>query len=168
MAEKLQPGPAEHLFRQGLANLDTRSYQQAAGCFQQALDLDRDGPAKPLRMKFLSYLGLALTMAHGRSPEAIKMCEQAARREFYDADLFCNLGIVYMRNRQRGKAFKMFQRGLALRPTHRRILAELDRHDRRTQPLFGFLPRNHTLNRIAGRLVWRLRDLFDRTAQNEV
>jgi tetratricopeptide (TPR) repeat protein len=159
---------AEEMFRQGLGNLKRRAYKEAAACFQQAIDLDREGSAKPTRMKYLSYLGLSLSMINGRSQEAVKLCQQAVRREFYDADMFCNMGIVYLRNRQRGLAFDAFERGLKLRPQHPRICAELERHDRRGQPMFGFLPRTHPVNRLAGRLRSRLLDLLDRGDADDV
>lgn len=155
---------SEELFRRGMAHLKRRAHKEAAACFQQALDLDRDGPAKPPRMRYVSFLGLALSMINGRSEEAVKLCRQAVKREFYDADLLCNMGIVYLRNRQRGPAFDAFERGLKLKPDHYRIRAALERHEKRGQPMFASLPRNHALNRLAGRLRWRLFDLFERNS----
>ena len=154
-------------YKQGRSFNEALRVQEARQYFQKAIDYDREIQAKAPRMKSASYLGLALTMAQGRSQDAIKLCEQAVKREFYDADLYCNLGIVYLRNRRRGPAFEAFRRGLALKPKHRRIHDELDRYDRRLQPTFGFLPRNHLVNRLAGRIRSRMRDLFDRTAASE-
>ena len=156
--------PAQMIFRRGLSSLQHRSFQEAAGWFQRAIELDGEHRAGPPRMRFVSFLGLALTMARGRSREAVRLCEQAAKREFYDPDLFCNLGIVYMRNRERRRAFECYRRGLALRPDHQRIHRELDRHGLRGEPLFGFLPRDHTANRVAGRVRSRLRTLLDGNA----
>jgi len=121
----------------------------------------QEGSPNP-RMKHLSYLGLALTLSQGRSEEGQKMCEQAASREFYDADLFCNLGIVSLRNRRRKQAFEAFRKGLVLRPKHRRIVEELSRHERREPLVFSNLPRDHFLNVMGGKIRWRLRLLFSR------
>jgi tetratricopeptide (TPR) repeat protein len=160
------PASPEDAFKRGLACLERRSYQEAASCFQASIDLDRPNQ-KTSNMKYLSFLGLALNLAQVRSDEGLKMCEQAAKREFFDPDVFCNLGIVYLRHRQRGPAFAAFHRGLALRPRHRRIQEELDRYDRRSAPVFSFLAREHALNVLGGRLRSRLRALLGRLSPNE-
>ena len=129
--------------------------------------MERQGGQKNANMKYLSFLGLALNFAQGRSEEGLRMCEQAAKREFFDADVFCNLGIVYLRNRQRGPAFQSFQRGLALRPKHRRIIEELSRYERRSSPVLPFLARDHGLNILFGRLRSRWREFLNRFAASE-
>src|SRR5882672_2358742 len=158
--------PSEIAWRNGMVTLERRSYKEAIALFQQAIDLERQEGAKNPKMKYLSYLGLALTLSQGKSEEGQRLCEQAVKREFFDPDLFCNLGIVYLRNRQRGRAFDAFQRGLTLKPGHRRIREELDRYDRRSDPVLGFLPRQHPLNRLAGRVRARLRNLLGSTAES--
>jgi tetratricopeptide (TPR) repeat protein len=161
------PANSEEAFKRGLACLERRSYQEAAACFQASMDLDTRAGQATSNMKFLSFLGLALNLSQVRSDEGLRMCEQAAKREFFDPDVFCNLGIVYLRHRQRGPAFAAFHRGLALRPKHRRILEELDRYDRRSAPVFPFLARGHALNIVGGRLRSRWRALLGRLSPNE-
>ncbi len=167
MAQSAPLTPSEESFRKGLAAVERRSYTEAVALFQAAIDLERQEGTKNPRMKYVSYLGLALVLTNGRSDEGVKLCEQAVKREFFDADLFCNLGIVYLRDRQKKRAFGAFQKGLNLKPGHRRIQEELDRYDRRSYPVFSFLPRTHPVNVLAGRLRYRLRLLFDRSATNE-
>lgn len=161
------PDTQEEAFKRGLACLERRTYQEAAGYFQIAIDLERQGGSKNGGMKYLSFLGLALNFAQGRSEEGLRMCEQAAKREFFDADVFCNLGIVYLRNRQRAPAFAAFQRGLALKPRHRRIIEELARYERRGTPVFPFLARDHAMNILFGRIRTRWYNLLDRFAASE-
>ena len=64
-------------------------------------------------------------------------------------------------------AFEAFQKGLNLKPGHVRILDELEKYDRRGEPVFTFLPRGHLLNRMAGRVRYRLRVLFDGAAAQQ-
>jgi tetratricopeptide (TPR) repeat protein len=161
------PESSEEALKCGLACLERKTYKDAAVYFQYAIDLDRAPGQKNSNMKCLSFLGLALNLAQGRSDEGLRMCEQAAKRDFFDADVFCNLGIVYLRHRQRGPAFQAFRRGLALRPRHPRIIEEMQRYDRRSTPFFPFLTRDHALNVFAGRMRSRLRSLLDRFAPNE-
>jgi tetratricopeptide (TPR) repeat protein len=155
------PVPSEIAWRNGMLAFERRSYKESIVLFQQAIDLERQEGAKNPKMKYMSYLGLALTLLQGRSEEGQKLCEQAVKREFFDPDLYCNLGIVYLRNRMKAQAFEAFQKGLNLRAGHPRILDELEKYDRRRDPILSFLPRGHYLNRMLGRVRYRLRHLFD-------
>ncbi|HKN46458.1 MAG TPA: tetratricopeptide repeat protein [Candidatus Polarisedimenticolia bacterium] len=167
MPETAAQTGSDEAFRKGLAAMERRTYVEAASFFQSAIDVERQEGTKNPRMKYVSYLGLALTLASGRSEEGVKLCEQAVRREFFDPDLFCNLGIVYLRMRQKKLAFEAFQKGLNLQPGHRRIREELERYERRSYPVFTFLPRTHPVNVLAGRVRHRLRLLFHRAAATE-
>jgi len=154
-------------YKRGLACLERKTYQEAASYFQAAIDLERTVTQKSANMRYLSFLGLSLNLAQVRSDEGLLMCEQAAKRDFFDAEIFCNLGIVYLRHRQRGPAFQAFKQGLVLRPRHRRIMDEMDRYDRRSTPVFGFLRRDHPMNVLAGRIRARYRNLIERFAPTE-
>jgi tetratricopeptide (TPR) repeat protein len=169
MAAPMTVSPSEEAYRQGLAFLERKAYKDAINSFRYAIDMERQEGTKNPRMKYVSCLGLAITYLNGRSDEGQKLCEQAVKREFFDPDLYCNLGIVYLRNRQKAKAFDAFQKGLNLKPGYARIQEELDRYERRTEPVFSFLPRTHPVNRLAGRLRYRLRLMFGgRTSTSEV
>ena len=156
---------ADDFFQKGLAALESKHYQTAIKMIQAAIEQDRvDGANKGTSMRHLSFLGLALVLANGRSEEGLKLCEQATKRDFFDADIFCNLGIAYMRSRQKGPAFEAFRKGLALQPRHRRIQEELARVERRESRVFRSLPRNHFLNKTFGILRYKLRFLFRRSS----
>ena len=163
MLPQATPQSAEDLFQRGLNHLEHKQYQQSIKLIQAAMEQDKiDGANKGTSMRHLSFLGLALVLANGRSEEGLKLCEQATRRDFFDADIFCNLGLALMRNRQKGPAFEAFRKGLALMPKHRRILEELSRVERRDSRVFRGLPRGHFLNRTLGILRHRMRSLFSR------
>ncbi|HYS05379.1 MAG TPA: hypothetical protein VEW47_09335 [Candidatus Dormibacteraeota bacterium] len=159
--------PSEVAWRNGMVTLERRSYKESIALFQQAIDLERQEGAKNPKMKYLSYLGLALTLSQGKSEEGQRLCEQAVKREFFDPDLYCNLGIVYLRNRLKAQAFEAFQKGLNLKAGHSRILEELEKYDRRGEPVLSFLPRGHYVNRLLGRLRFRLRHLLDGAAAQQ-
>lgn len=154
-------------FKRGMACLERKTYQEAASYFQAAIDLERTVSQRNTNMRYLSFLGLSLNLAQVRSDEGLRMCEQAAKRDFFDVEIFCNLGIVCLRHRQRGPAFQAFKQGLVLRPGHRRIMEEMDRYERRATPFFGFLRRDHPMNVLAGRIRARYRSLVDRFAPTE-
>ena len=162
MPVDLSNSTSEELFGRALESLEGRQYQQCIGLIRAAMEMEKQEGAPNPRMKHLSYLGLALTLSQGRSEEGQKMCEQAVAREFFDADLFCNLGIVCLRNRRKKQAFEAFRKGLTLKPRHARILEELNRHERREPPVFSFVPRQHPLNIMAGKVRSRFRSMFQR------
>ena len=160
MAANEPVGSAETAFRKGIQALDRKVYSEAIAAFREAIEAERTEGAKSPRMKYVSYLGLTLTYAQGRGDEGVKLCEQAVKREFFDPDLYCNLGIVCLRNRKKARAFEAFQKALNLKPGHARTLEELERYERRGDPVFTFLPRSHPINRLAGHLRYRIRLLF--------
>src|SRR5258706_6847699 len=166
MANAPQPA-SEVAWRNGLVAMDRRCYKESIALFQQAIDLERQEGTMTPKMKFVSYLGLALTLSQGKSEEGQRLCEQAVKREFFEPDLFCNLGIVYLRNRLKAQAFESVQKGLSLKPGHTRILEELEKYERRGVPFFAYLPRDHMLNRLVGRVRSRLRQLVNSAAAEQ-
>ena len=154
------PSTPDALFQLGRTSLDKRRYHEALDYLQRAIDMQRLHDPHKDRMKHLSYLGLALTMTRGRSPEGLEMCEQATEREFYDPDMFCNLGIVYLRNRRKADAYEAFSHGLRLKPDYPRIHEEMVVFGLRRRPTLPFLPRSHPINKVTGRLRHRISTLI--------
>ena len=148
--------PSEAAFEKGLDALRDRRAMEALESFKAALELEPQGQPTNLRTKYSSFLGLALTLAYGATDESERLCENAARRGFVDPDLFCNLGIVYLRRRRKKEAFQAFAEALKLAPSHERTLTELSRFDRRRKPVLPFLPRQHALNTALGRIRHRI------------
>src|SRR5262245_51407404 len=52
------PASSEEAYKRGLACLERRTYQEAAACFQVAMDMDARPGQKGTSAKHLSYLGL--------------------------------------------------------------------------------------------------------------
>ena len=139
-------------FRDGLLALQAGRFLDAAGKFETALLLEKASGAKQPPMIYLSYYGYSLARAEERpSPESIRACETAARREFMSAELQLNLGRVYAMAGKVSRALAAFEKGLRLNPRHKALREERRRLDRRAQPPIGFLSRNHPLNRWLGK-----------------
>ena len=154
----------EELFKSAMRCFKNRQYLHCVTLLKSAMDLEKQDKCPNPRMKYPSYLGLAITYAQGASEEGIRLCEQAVKRDFFDPDLFCNMGIVYLKNNRRKEAFDAFRKGLDLVPKHKRIREELGRHDRREHPVFPGFSRDHILNRVAGRMRYRFRMFFQKTS----
>lgn len=148
---------AEMSFKKGLQALDGGSHLEALAFFESALNLEeRSGKPAP-RMKYLSYYGLALSLAAGRTEEAIEMCEKALSLEFYNPDLYLNAARVYLAAGQRRRAHKAVCQGLRIEKRHPALLILLRSMGLRKRPIFKFLPRRHVLNRMTGKVRSNLR-----------
>ena len=147
---------AEMSFRKGLQSLEHKRYLEGLAYFESALNLEEKSGNPAPRMKYLSYYGLSLSLAAGRTQEAIEMCERALTVEFYNPDLYLNLAKVYLASGQRRRAHKAICQGLRIEKRHLGLVNELRRMGVRRRPLFKFLPRNHVFNRVTGRLGARI------------
>jgi tetratricopeptide (TPR) repeat protein len=110
----------------------------------------------PHEPRYASYMGLAMVKARVHGKEGLKLCEQAARDGYYDADTFLNLGRAYLESGQRRKARETFLHGLKLDHRHEMLRREVAAMGVRQAPPFSTLPRNHWLNRQTGRILRRL------------
>jgi len=148
---------AENNFRRGLASLVDGDATAAAEHFQSAILTEVQHGVKRPQMRYLSYYGLSRAQAFGATPQSIQACETAARRDFFNPDLLLNLGRVYLLAGKTTKALSAFQRGLELAPSHKGLLAEFTKIDRREAPPLGIVSRSHPLNRLLGKLRFSLR-----------
>lgn len=143
---------AENQFRKGLAALVDNDPRTAASHFHSAIQIERQRAVARPQMRYLSYYGLSLAQSQGASPEAIRACEAAARRDFFNPDLFLNLGRVYMLAGKTTRALETLERGRKLAPRNPTIAAEIAKIDRRARPPIPALDRDHPINRALGRM----------------
>lgn len=143
---------SENHFRKGLVALVDQRWEEASGHFHAAIQIEKQRCVKSPQMRYLSYYGLSLAQAHGATPQAIHACEAAVRRDFYNPDLYLNLGRVYLLAGKTTRALAVFEQGLALAPRHRAMRDELSKVDRRGRPPLPMLHRNHPLNYWLGRI----------------
>jgi tetratricopeptide (TPR) repeat protein len=148
MSERL----SENSFRKGLEAVGKRDFLEALAYFEASMQLVRREGGAPPPMKYLSYYGLCLAMSGNRLRQALELCEGAVEAEFYNPDLYLNLGRVYLRTGDRGRAFEALVRGLQLNPRHTGLIRQIRRLGVRRAPILRFLSRSHPVNRILGRL----------------
>ena len=148
---------AEMSFKKGIQALEAKGFLESLAYFESALNLEEKSGNPAPRMKYLSYYGLALSLASGRTAEAIDMCERALSVEFYNPDLYLNAARVYLASGDRKKAHRAVCQGLRIEKRHPNLIALLKVMGMRKRPLFRFLPRTHVLNRMTGRLTSTVR-----------
>jgi tetratricopeptide (TPR) repeat protein len=157
---------AENHFRQGLAHLADGDALGASQEFHQAIQIERQRHVRRPQMRYVSYYGLSLAMAHGPTQESILACESAARRDFFNPDLLLNLGKVYALAGLTTRALAAFERGLKQAPNHPSLHVERAKIERRRTVAIGWLSRSHTANRVLGRLRTSLNERMSRSADS--
>ncbi len=153
----MRDGSAHQAFRDGMGALEKGAPAAAAARFRLALNLERQGHLRRRQLEYLSWFSLSTAMAHGVTPECIRACETAARRNLLDPDMQLNLGRVYLLAGRPTDALAAFERGLRLSPGHAALRAQRDDAERRAAPVIRGFPRAHPLNRILGHVRHALR-----------
>jgi hypothetical protein len=143
---------AESCFRRGLVALVDGDPATAASHFKSAIAIERHQSVTRPEMRYLSYYGLSLALAHGATPDAIHACEVAVRGAFYDPHLLVNLSRVYLMAGKTTKALAALEHGLKRSPFHRGLRAEYAKVNRREPPPLSVVSRDHVLNIWLGRV----------------
>lgn len=147
---------AENSFHRGLGAIDRGAFLEALAYFEAAVHLARRRGGQAVPARYVSYYGLCLAYCSSRIDEARRICEATVRAEFYNPDLYWNLGRVHLRAGDRMQAFGSFVRGLQLNPRHAGLIREIRRLGVRRRPPLRLFPRSHPVNRILGRVRRRL------------
>ena len=151
MPPTLQVKEAEDLFQKGLRFLQTNHLEQAATLFETALTLEQKSGSEP-SPKVLSYCGYTMAFARKKYNDGLQLCKKAVEKEFFNPDLFFNLGDIYLARGDKKNAHLAFKRGLALAPEHPKIRARIKEMGVRKGPVLSFLDRENFINRFLGAL----------------
>lgn len=104
----------------------------------------------PDHARVRSTLGLAIARDGGDFVEARALCEEAARQEFFNPEVYLNLAKVYLHFGRRAEALRYLRRGQMIDPGNREIEGSIASLGHRRLPLLPFLPRRHPVNRALG------------------
>jgi tetratricopeptide (TPR) repeat protein len=138
---------AEESYRRGRDLLDRGETQAALEQFRTAHSVD------PTHPRYRSFYGLALALVERRFDRALELCRSAAKEEFFNPELYHNLGRVHLAFGFKAEAIRYLRRGLMIDPGNAAMLEELRALGVRRRPVLSFLPRRHPMNRLLGRVV---------------
>jgi tetratricopeptide (TPR) repeat protein len=145
---------AEMSFEKGLEILrGGGDGREAMALFEAALTLDQRSGNEYGQARYRSYYGVCLALRERKIREGLTLCQEAAREEFFNPEMWLNLGRVELTAGHRRKAYLAFTRGLRLAPEHKELERELGRLGVRRRPVFPFLSRANPLNVLAGRMA---------------
>jgi tetratricopeptide (TPR) repeat protein len=110
----------------------------------------------------MSCYALCLAVVERKYEQAISLCLMAVKREFYNPDIYLNLGKVYLLNGQRVVAVKAYRKGLRIDSTHPELIEEIKEMGIRRKPIISFLPRKNFANKFLGILVnrWNSKEML--------
>jgi hypothetical protein len=143
---------AQYELENGLELLRQGKPKEAAAAFHAGMQALSHTAAERGRMRCLSFYGYSLALAGESTSDALRACEVAARRAFFDPDVLLNLGRVYDIVGRTTLALATFERGLKIDSRHVDLRQEIERIERRGRPVFPFLGRNHALNQMLGKM----------------
>jgi len=130
----------------GMSLARTGQYAEALRIFDEELCFTQHPSA-------MSYYAMCLASTEGNYDKAISLCLTAAEREFYNPEIYLNLGRILLLNGQKSSAIKAFRKGLKFDDMNADILKEIKRLGVRRKPFFPFLPRESALNRFVGGIL---------------
>lgn len=142
---------SKHAFSKGLSAASRGNHVEALAYIEAAMRIEERAGAR-IPMTYLSYYGLSLSRCSNRLRKARELCERAVRAEFYNPDLYLNLGHVCVRSEDRRGAFYAFVRGLKLNSRHPGLVKALRRLGIRKRPVVRFLDRGNPINRVLAHL----------------
>jgi tetratricopeptide (TPR) repeat protein len=143
---------AERSFARGLEALGAGRGVEALALFEAAIEIEKRAGASRPQPRYLSYYGLCLALQANRPRDGLSFCREAASVEFFNPDVFCNLGRVLLAMDRRKDAYQAIRKGLSLQPGHAGLRQELERMGRRRPPTVSFLSRRNPINILLGRL----------------
>ncbi|MBI5561095.1 MAG: hypothetical protein HY883_07475 [Deltaproteobacteria bacterium] len=133
--------------------------QTRRGNFRRALSIfEEDGCHRddPLAT---SYYALALSVVRKEYEGALSLSIWAAKKEFYNPEIYLNIGKICLLMGRKDLAFRAFKKGLRIDKTHKGIISQLKKLGIRRAPAIPQLPRRHILNKIVGRLIHELKKI---------
>ncbi len=146
---------AEDHYRRGLEALEQDLGQDALSHFRSAHRLEASNAV------YGSHYGLALGLVERRLDRALGLCQDAAKREFFNPVHYHNLARLHLAFGFKAEAVRYLRRGLMIDPANAAIAAEMRGLGVRRRPPLGFLRRQNLLNRWIGRVLRRARVVPD-------
>ncbi|MFV9614388.1 MAG: hypothetical protein ACNYZG_00425 [Gammaproteobacteria bacterium] len=138
---------AKDALRAGDYKAAERAFKIALDSTNEHIGLSNDGKYN----KVQSFYGLAQVL--NANENGLLLCRDAASKEKFNGDVFLNLACAELEGNNRKRAIDAIQHGRKIDAAHALLKRACVRLDCRKKCCIGFLPREHRLNRILGRLM---------------
>ena len=125
-------------------------FKEAITCFEERMVFTADAVA-------MSYYAWSLAVEEKKYENAASLALIAVKREFYNPEVYLNLGRIFVLSGRKGAAVKAFKKGLALDSKYARIWSELRSLGLRRPAPLSFLSRSNFINVYIGLIIYRVR-----------
>mgnify|MGYP001556129144 CR=1 FL=1 len=143
---------SQTLLELGIGNLHRNNYIEALHYFEKACSaLPHDHPRCAY---YQSFIGLAKVLQEDMG--GLETCRLAADRYDRDPDIWCNLAKSEFHIGNRRRAFDAINKGLSVSPHHTELKVFKYLIDSRRRPVIEFLSRDNGINRMLGKISYRL------------
>jgi len=136
-------------FINGVEFLKREMFSQAGHCFEMAYEKTSYSDAD--YNKYASFCGYVRVINGDRG--GLSICREVARNEHSNGDIFYNLAKSEWHFKNRKRTVDSLMRGLKVDDAHAGICELCDELSMRKRKVIGFLPRNHAINNILGKLL---------------
>lgn len=131
--------------------LQAKDYNAAERAFKKTLDSITE--QNTAYNSVLSYYGLSQVLVENKN--GLLLCRDAASNEVFEGDVYLHLACAEWYSDNRKRAIDAIRHGVRIDPDNRQLNNACAKLDCRKRCCFGFLPRNHKLNRLFGRMFRR-------------
>ena len=123
-----------------------RAFKIAFDTCNETIGLSNNGQYNTVQ----SYYGLAQVL--NANENGLLLCRDAASKEMFEGDVFLNLACAELESDNRKRAIDAIQQGLKIDTNNEQLKRACTMLECRRKCCFGFLSREHRLNRFFGRL----------------
>ena len=143
------------IIQKGITATREGKYQEALRSFNLVYSkpMDQSSPAKKAKyIEGMSYYGLAVAVIDKKYKMASDLCRTAIESQFYNADHYSNLVLIYLQAGQRRRAVEALEQALKALPKDSRLKVLQKSVGSRSRPVIPFLRRDHPFNVALGRM----------------
>ncbi len=126
------------------------------GRYSEALRIFKKNVLSTLSPSEQSIYALCKALVEKEYDYAVNLCISAAAKEFYNPDIYLNLGKTLVMSGRKTRALKAFRKGLRFDEHNELLIAEIKKLGRRRAPAISFLPRGNVINKFFGILSHRV------------
>lgn len=126
------------------------------GCYSEALRIFDKNVLSTLSPRAQSFYALSMATAAEDYDRAVNMCITAAAKEFYNPEIYLNLGKILVLSGKKTRALKAFKKGLRFDEANVSIKEEIKRLGHRRTPAISFLSRGNVVNRFFGIVSYKV------------
>lgn len=144
--------PSEIAWR-GIDLCRAEQWQEGLFWLSSVVDCEADEDSLPPLM--FAFLGHCMARLEGQHEEGIRLGRRALELELHQPEAYVLLARTYLLIDDRRQAFTTTQSGLQVDSENPDLLELRQMLGERRRPVFTFLPRQHFLNRYAGRIRHR-------------